>query len=534
MDLLNLLKGLNPNIVAYAFIGFMGVAFLMAVTAIARSRHPRYQQFAPNLLTTMGILGTFVGISIGLAEFNTQQIDLSIPKLLDGLKTAFITSIFGMALSIITRAYSTWSNRDDETADGDVGAEELHQVLVGIRGEIQQGNALADKTRQAIAGDGDASVVTQLQKVRTEIKDNAEEVQRTLSADMSGQSIGVAIESISTNLNQIGEKVADEFRSFAEKVSEIGSKQLIQALEEVIRDFNKNLMEQFGENFKHLNLSVQKLVVWQDQYRDQLTQMDQQFQETVKGLSASRDSVAEIAEKAAIIPESMTAFLAVMKSAGQQLRNLESHLEAFADMREKATGAMPEIRQRLDEIMDSIRDSVKKASQHYEIMLTDSEEATQRFKATAAEVQDRFTRETADAISQTNTIMSDTVRTLNSGAEAIQNAATNLPEKLEAASNQINTQLEGAIQTAFDEQNRRIQQMQGGLREAVSTAAEDQSQLITQLTRELDRVMQDEVTRVIQLMANNLGAITGKFVEDYTQLTSHMQQVIQQNRRDPQ
>jgi hypothetical protein len=351
-----------------------------------------------------------------------------------------------------------------------------------------------------------------------------------MTGGMNGQSIGAAVEGVNSKIDLIGEKVAEEFKAFAEKVSEIGSKQLVQALEEVIRDFNKNLMEQFGENFKHLDQSVQKLVVWQDQYKNQLIQMDQQFQETVKGLSDSRDSVAEIAEKSATIPESMTAFLAVMRSAGEQLRNLEAHLEAFADMREKATGAMPAIRQRLDEIMESIRESVKKASQHYEIMLSDSEEANKQFKSVAAEAQQAFARETADAIAKTNNIMSETVGSLNTGAEAIQKSATNLPEKLEAANTQINTQLERAISAAFEEQNRGMQQLQGGLRDAVTSAANDQSQLITELTRNLDQVMQDEVTRVIQLMANNLGAITSKFVDDYTQLTSHMERVVQRNR----
>ena len=89
MELLDLLKGLDPNSVAYAFIGFMGIAFLMALTAIARQRHPRYQQFAPNLLTTVGILGTFVGISIGLAWFDPTEIDDSIPRLLESRQNHF-------------------------------------------------------------------------------------------------------------------------------------------------------------------------------------------------------------------------------------------------------------------------------------------------------------------------------------------------------------------------------------------------------------------------------------------------------------
>ncbi len=49
----------------------------------------------------LGILGTFIGIIIGLLNFNTESIDTSIPVLLGGLKTAFITSIVGMFFAIL-------------------------------------------------------------------------------------------------------------------------------------------------------------------------------------------------------------------------------------------------------------------------------------------------------------------------------------------------------------------------------------------------------------------------------------------------
>ncbi|WP_367279518.1 hypothetical protein [Helicobacter sp. UBA3407] len=53
------------------------------------------------LLTSLGILGTFIGISIGLATFNPSDIDSSIANLLAGMKTAFYTSLAGMASSIL-------------------------------------------------------------------------------------------------------------------------------------------------------------------------------------------------------------------------------------------------------------------------------------------------------------------------------------------------------------------------------------------------------------------------------------------------
>ena len=52
-------------------------------------------------LSTLGVLGTFFGITWGLMGFDADNLDSSIPILLDGLKTAFFTSLFGMICSLV-------------------------------------------------------------------------------------------------------------------------------------------------------------------------------------------------------------------------------------------------------------------------------------------------------------------------------------------------------------------------------------------------------------------------------------------------
>lgn len=56
-------------------------------------------------------------------------------------------------------------------------------------------------------------------------------------------------------------------------MSKSATEQVINALKEVISDFNNNLVEQFGENFKQLNAAVLELVQWQENYKQQLLQM---------------------------------------------------------------------------------------------------------------------------------------------------------------------------------------------------------------------------------------------------------------------
>ena len=56
------------------------------------------------VMTGLGILGTFVGLSLGLENFNTgttAEITGSIEPLMNGIKVAFHTSIYGMVFSLV-------------------------------------------------------------------------------------------------------------------------------------------------------------------------------------------------------------------------------------------------------------------------------------------------------------------------------------------------------------------------------------------------------------------------------------------------
>ncbi|MDD2653067.1 MAG: hypothetical protein PHX44_08470 [Sulfurimonas sp.] len=52
-------------------------------------------------IVSLGVLGTFIGIAIGLFGFDATDIKSSMPSLLEGLKTAFITSGIGIFFSIV-------------------------------------------------------------------------------------------------------------------------------------------------------------------------------------------------------------------------------------------------------------------------------------------------------------------------------------------------------------------------------------------------------------------------------------------------
>ena len=72
---------------------FVLVIFVLAFLDVRTKKDLKSQ------IISVGVLGTFVGIFIGLQSFNPQDIINSVNEILVGLKTAFFTSIVGMGVA---------------------------------------------------------------------------------------------------------------------------------------------------------------------------------------------------------------------------------------------------------------------------------------------------------------------------------------------------------------------------------------------------------------------------------------------------
>ncbi|MEA1980342.1 MAG: hypothetical protein U9N54_05140, partial [candidate division Zixibacteria bacterium] len=74
------------------------------ITLIEKIFNTELWKSVPGMFVGFGILGTFAGLCIGLSDFNfssSKVILSSIQVLIDGIKTAFLTSLHGISLSII-------------------------------------------------------------------------------------------------------------------------------------------------------------------------------------------------------------------------------------------------------------------------------------------------------------------------------------------------------------------------------------------------------------------------------------------------
>ncbi len=101
-------------------------------------------KFAYGAVTT-GIILTFYGIWIGLMGFDINNIEASIPQLLGGLKTAFGSSLVGLATSMLINLFFVDSRDDTERS--------LDELLGAIK---DLNNSLSEFTETSTQANVDA------------------------------------------------------------------------------------------------------------------------------------------------------------------------------------------------------------------------------------------------------------------------------------------------------------------------------------------------------------------------------------------
>lgn len=135
----------------------------------------------PSIIQTLGVLGTFLGISIGLWYFNPDNLDQSIPLLLSGLKTAFLTSLIGMVGSLLLNRTVTKVIDAAENAEG--AKDKQMSVLNAISNYITAMSSEENKEYKQV------------------LKDSALEMRDSLS------SIKETMEIIHTDLEQVKDDI---------------------------------------------------------------------------------------------------------------------------------------------------------------------------------------------------------------------------------------------------------------------------------------------------------------------------------------
>lgn len=538
------LRGQEAESVTYVFFWLIIGAFLLALYSYKTDRIRGFAHYAPNLLTSLGILGTFIGIVIGLMHFDPADIDSSIALLLSGLETAFMTSLLGMAAAITFKVITTSFKFMQPGEVSGVGPEEVGPE--DIHASLQAQSESLEKLRHAIAGDEDSSLVSQLKLLRTDNRDIGDKLgtlndngkqQLDVLGDLHKQSDQQA-----ERFDRFAGDLEQQLKDFADMLSRSATETVINALKEVIADFNKNLTEQFGENFKALDASVQKLVEWQENYRHQLEDMKSQYDHGVQAITQTEQSVAHISEKAGAIPDTMEGLKSLLETTRHQLNELSNHLEAFKGMRDAAVEAVPTIRDQVDSTVRDVSGAAQSASEHYKKLLDDSDkyieahdsmlqEFLKKFQSTTQEGVEKLREDLSNSAKDASDRLIDGAAKVNEsliqGSESINTNFGNISRNLTQTSDTVASKSE-QIAEQFDDA---LKDVNGHVRNMGETLAKESlalSQTLSEAGKQTEqhiRSVQNQVHESIEQMQQRLS----RSVEEMTSMqTRKMDESLQQ------
>ena len=388
----------TPSLLILIFVIFMVVVIFV---------FKKQTNSIASIVTIIGVLGTFCGIAWGLWRFDTQNIEASIPGLLDGLMFAFLTSICGIFLSIGIKLSTLYKRRrqsaSEESYDGatiDDLADILRDIYKALHTEGIENRKTLQTIEKALTGDGDSTVLTQLQKLRTTFSDKQDDLLRA-------------------------------FTEFATQMAENNTKALIEALEAVMRDFNTKINEQFGDNFKQLNIAVMRINEWQDQYRQQMEELADEFRIAAESIEKSRSSLDVIAERSGVIISVSERLDPILVAIQHQINEFNERINAFSALADNARTAFPVIEGRLNHLTSDfsriVMESVKKSHEDMERQRDVLDRQSQQLEVMVTETNRKLTNETERVFRESTDRMAQQIQLLD---KALQEELTKSMESL--------------------------------------------------------------------------------------------------------
>ena len=571
------------------YVSFQIVVLLVVLGVLWRTKSwSAHTNTTASILTIVGVLGTFIGIFIGLQEFSTDDLQDSIKDLLDGLKLAFGTSITGIASAlllkgIISPLVQTFQKKDapdpleaaidkfvlalkdvETTGESHLSAK-LDALTKAIKNEARDtGTVLGgiDGIRAALTGETDQTIPMQLEDLSKVLSESRLNIIETALSDERGN-ILTELRSLKDEISTKHDELREEFQQFSENVAEsvaqLATDELIEALKTVIEDFNAKMTEQFGENFKQLNEAVGKTVVWQEQYRQQMDELAAEFRIAAQSIEQSRAALASAAQSLMTIEDQSESLVSIAEKLDPILHTLNDQLAAFSELRQKAHDAFPLIESRLNDLTTSFSDIVKTA-------ITDSHNSMEIQRgalATQTDQLQRTTNETHQQIVELTTNFSDTIKrsidasqtSTDQQREALTTQLQQLQTTMIASNQQIQQtidEIRNRLDSVFERSANHIAQVTTGFTQNLTQQLQDilkgQTQelsnivernredienhvnvLHTALRKEvntLNESLEEELTTSLQTLAGHFESLSNGFVNNYTQLVGPYTQVV--------
>ena len=232
----------------------------------------------PGVMTGLGILGTFVGLSLGLQNFNTgttAQITGSIEPLMNGIKVAFHTSIYGMVFSLVFNYVYKRRLDDAEIA--------LNYFLRNFRKYV-----MPDMEKEGV------NKLIELQKEQT----------RAIAALSEALTV-----SLPEGLKNYLEPHFEHFDDTIDSFSRMATRNQMDQLDRVVQKFITEMNNTLGSSFSNLSKVVNQSLYLQEANEAQLKEIYSQNSKASDGMKVAVDEMAQVAGNLKAVSESVERYV---------------------------------------------------------------------------------------------------------------------------------------------------------------------------------------------------------------------------------
>lgn len=352
---------------------------------LAQSLNIRYWQAVPGMLVGLGILGTFVGLTVGIAEFKLDDIDTikeSICKLLAGMGTAFVSSVWGMLLSLIFGIFEKHIFNDVNKITNDFSSllDSRYHITKAeeMRFQNEDQEEIIKKMFAFKTENGDEVLPS---FVLRDIKKESEQQTKALKSFSTDLADGIRISS--ETISALGHHIADALKvPFNSELAPLLSR--IEAAVQEVRQAKEELSAEV------INRAMGNL-------QNALSGMGQEFHNALSGsISGQIEKLSEI------ITTSGNILLDLPNKLNEMMNGLETHIKEITtilnDSSKKISNSMDNkmheieinLKNMMQELQKGISDQQKLIQDTCKTAYQSSEEAIQRINTETYKVAESF------------------------------------------------------------------------------------------------------------------------------------------------
>ena len=338
--------------------------------------HRRLVEMVPDILTSLGILGTFTGLVWGLRGFNPVSYEAmasSITSLIDGIKVAFVTSIYGISLSM---AYSYWlrgaltglSESLDNFLDkyylcavSPTDATAMNHVLSNQKDQIKAIEQIGGDISEQLT----VSMADHLDPVLTQMNRTLEHFTQTVTLNQQ--------ELLETIAAQVMAAMKQEFISeFVEMKAMLKDTNRVQKdYLDYITKAQKQFEDNLEEGSKRMNLAIDESGRRTNESMEELKLLQKHLTEFVEYMTKAMSNLSAMSEQNAKVLEAVTGQVeAMQRLSDESSKSAAQAARAMADAVEAANMAkVPPVRHEITDLdalterMDRMLDLMDKAQQ---------------------------------------------------------------------------------------------------------------------------------------------------------------------------